>query len=331
MSDDRSPQRRPARIRPLETGDLDAAARLLAERHRRHRIGEPLLDASFEDPAVTRPAIEAALAADRGSGWVAVSDGDVVGYLVGSQKSVDTWGENVWIEGAGHAAVDPSIVRELYAVAAAAWVDEGRKNHHVLVPGTDAGLVDAWFTLDFGQQHVHAIREVPPASFGVVPRSELIVRRGTRDDLDTLVVLDAVLPAHLTLSPVFSTLKPFPIEEARAELEEDLAGETFTYWVAEHEGRVVGSAIGCALDVSPGHIAPNRTPNSAFLGFVAVLPDARGLGAGRALGDTVLAWSRDAGFTSISTDWRSANLEADRTWRSMGFRPTFRRLHRLIG
>ena len=43
-----------------------------------------------------------------------------------------------------------------------------------------------------------------------------------------------------------------------------------------------------------------------------------------------MAWSRDAGFTSVATDWRSTNIEADRSWRSLGFRPTFRRLHRSI-
>ena len=61
-----------------------------------------------------------------------------------------------------------------------------------------------------------------------------------------------------------------------------------------------------------------------------MFPDARGLGAGKALGEATLAWSRDAGFVSIQTDWRSTNIEADRTWRSLGFRPTFRRMHRSI-
>ena len=44
----------------------------------------------------------------------------------------------------------------------------------------------------------------------------------------------------------------------------------------------------------------------------------------------VLAWAREAGYTSVATDWRSTNLEADGAWRALGFRPTFRRLHRLI-
>ena len=75
-----------------------------------------------------------------------------------------------------------------YAVAAAAWVDAGRANHHVLVPATDEDLVEAWFSLDFGQQHLHAVRESPPASFGVVPEAELVIRRAKRADLLPILV-----------------------------------------------------------------------------------------------------------------------------------------------
>lgn len=318
-------------VRPFADGDLDAAAALLADRHRRHRAAEPALAPAFEDTAVTRTAIEAALNAEAASGFVAVVDEQIAGYVIGMQKDRAVWGENVWIESAGHAATDPALVRELYAVAAAKWVDEGRTNHHVLVPATDAGLVDAWFSLDFGQQHIHAVREVPPASFGVIPRSEVVVRRATRDDIDVLIPLERLLPEHLAGSPVFSRLTPSPAEEVRQELEADLAGSTFTFWVADHEGQVVGTAIGCSLEVSPGHQGPNRPSDAGYLAYAAVLPAARGLGAGRILGDTVLAWARDEGFSSVATDWRSTNLEADRAWRGMGFRPSFRRLHRLIG
>lgn len=321
----------PFTIEPFTPEAVDGAAALLADRHRRHRAAEPLLDPAFEEPATARAAIEAELAAERAGGWVARRDGEIVGYLVGHQKNPAMWSPNVWVEAAGHAATEPSIVRELYGVAAAAWVEEGRKNHHLLVPATDAGLVDAWFSLDFGQQHIHAIREVPSATFGVVPRSELIIRRPTCDDLDALTDLELVLPTHMRGAPTFSTLAVPDRDETREELAADFDDPKITYFVAEHEGRVMGSAIGCALSVSSMHQGPNRPAGAAFLGFAAVLPDGRGLGAGRALGETVLAWARDAGYTSIATDWRSANLEADRTWRALGFRPTFLRLHRLIG
>ena len=35
--------------------------------------------------------------------------------------------------------------------------------HYAMVPATDPALVDAWFRLGFGHQHVHAIREAPSA------------------------------------------------------------------------------------------------------------------------------------------------------------------------
>ncbi|HEY4227351.1 MAG TPA: GNAT family N-acetyltransferase [Candidatus Limnocylindrales bacterium] len=318
-------------IEPFALGDLDGAARLLADRHRRHRLVEPLLDPAYETMAGARGAIETALATDLAGGATARRGGEIVGYMIGQQKDRSTWGPNVWVEAAGHAATEPATVRELYSVLAGQWVGDGRPNHHVLVPATDVDLVDAWFSLDFGQQQVHAIRELPGASFGVVPRSELVIRAQTRDDLDALAALELVLPNHLRSSPVFSTLAVQSLDEARAELSDDLDDPKYTWFVAEYQGVVVGAGIGCGLTVSGSHVGPNRAPDAGFLAAAAVFPEARGLGAGRALGESVLAWARDAGYASIATDWRSANLEADRAWRGLGFRPTFRRLHRLIG
>jgi GNAT superfamily N-acetyltransferase len=319
-------------VRELTSEFVADAAALLAVRHRAHRRDEPALDDRHEAEDVTRADVESALGTPGASGVVALDGSQVVGYLVGAPKDPATWGGNVWVEAAGHAVTPlrPDIARDLYAAIAGRWVDEGRANQHVLVPASDTGLVDAWFSLDFGQQHLHAVRESPPASFGVVPGSELVIRRAVRDDIPALVTLERVLPDHLGLSPVFSRLPPTPVEEVIAELEDDLAGSRFIYFVAEHEGRVIGSAIGCALVESRGATGLNRPPDAGDLAYVAVLPEARGRGAGRALGEAILAWSRDAGYPSVATDWRSTNLEADRAWRNLGFQPSFRRLHRAI-
>jgi len=318
-------------VRPLESADLDAAAVLLAARHRRHRQAEPLLDPAYEDPAAARREIEALLATEGADGWFATRGGEPAGFLVGIGKPESTWGPNVWIEAAGHAAIDTATVRELYAAAAAVWVAAGRTNHHVLVPASDAVLVDAWFGLDFGQQHLHAVREVPPASFGVVPRSELVIRSPRKADLPVLAELELVLPRHSQLSPLFSPVTLQPVDEVEAELAEDWDDPKYTWFVAEHDGAVIGSAIACDLSISGSNGSLIKPASAGFLGYAAVLPDARGTGAGKALGETVLAWARDAGYPVIATDWRSTNLQADRSWRGLGFRPTFRRLHRLVG
>ncbi len=321
----------PTDIRPIESADLDAAAGLLADRHRRHRLVEPLLDPAYETPAAALAEIEKLLAVELASGWAAHRGADLVGFIVGIGKDSKTWGPNVWVEPAGHAAVDAEAVRRLYAAAAASWVDEGRKNHHVLVPASDEVLVDAWFTLDFGQQHLHAVREIPPAEYGVVPRSELVIRRPTRDDIPALAELELTLPRHSHSSPIFAPVPIQPVEEIVEELTADFDDPGYTWFVAEHDGKVVGQSIGVSVEKSSGNASLIRPRSAGFLGYAAVFPEARGLGAGRALGEAVIAWSRDEGFGAVTTDWRSTNLEADRTWRSLGFRPTFRRLHRLIG
>ena len=62
-----------------------------------------------------------------------------------------------------------------------------------------------------------------------------------------------------------------------------------------------------------------------------VIGAARGLGAGRALGEAVLGWSHEAGHAACVTDWRATNLLSSRAWPRLGFRDTFWRLHRLVG
>jgi GNAT superfamily N-acetyltransferase len=330
MPDPHAVTRASIEIRPFDAGDLDAAARLLADRHRRHRLVEPLLDPAFESPEAAGREISKLLGGERGGGWVAVRGDEVVGFVIGISKDEKTWGRNVWVEPAGHAAVSGGVVRALYAVAANAWAAEERFNHHVLVPADDAELVDAWFSLDFGQQHLHAVRAVPDAAFGVTPRSELIVRRAVAADLPALAELELVLPRHMTGAPVFSRLPIQAIEEILEELREDWDDPKYTIFVAEHEGEVVGDAIALDVTGSSGNSSLIRPAHAGFLGYAAVLPSARGLGAGRAVGEAVLAWSRDAGYPAVTTDWRSTNIEADRAWRGLGFRPTFRRMHRAI-
>ena len=120
-------------------------------------------------------------------------------------------------------------------------------------------------------------------------------------------------------------------EESLAEWTDDFDDPDFTTFVAEHEGRVIGSAVGCLLEKSGSHAALTRPDGAGFLGFAAVFPDDRGHGAGRALAEAVLAWSRDEGQPCVATDWRATNLLSSRTWPALGFRPTYLRVHRLLG
>lgn len=139
------------------------------------------------------------------------------------------------------------------------------------------------------------------------------------------------LPAHQGRSPVFASGPAYTYEEAGEEAADDLDNPEFATFVAERDGRVAGVSQGCSITKSASHSGLARPDSAGFMNFAAVLPDARGAGAGRAIGDAVLAWSGEAGYRSVVTDWRATNLLSSRAWPRLGYRQTFFRLHRLIG
>jgi GNAT superfamily N-acetyltransferase len=316
-------------VLPFDESHLPDAGRLLAARHRRNRAVEPHLPVRYEDPGTCASEVAAVLGSDDASGAVAVRDGRIVGYLLGAPKPGAVWGRNVWVESAGLAVEEAEDARDLYAAAAARWAEEGRTAHYVLVPAHDEALVGAWFRLAFGHQHTHAVRDVPTGPAPTPP--QVRVRRAVRADMPALARLDLELPGHQALAPTFSSAPAGTYEEALAEWEEDFDDPDYVTFVAEREGRVVGSAVGCRLEKAGSHAGPARPENAGFLGFAAVLPEARGAGAGRALAEAVLDWSRQEGHTCVVTDWRATNLLSSRAWPALGFRPTYLRLHRLLG
>lgn len=324
----------PIEIRPFDASFIDDAATLLAARHRAHRRASPGLDPAFEQLPHARAEIERLFheepAGEPSSAMAALRDGACIGYLIGIGRDPSIWQPNVWVESGGHAVAEREVARDLYRAAAEAWVAEGRGYHYVLVPASDRDLIDAWFQLGFGQQQVHALRPSPPASFEARVPDGLSVRLATRSDLPDLAHIDRALPVHHARSPVFSRLSIPNVEEVMADLEGDVDDPRYVTFVVEHDGRAIGSATACSLELSSSNNGLIRPERAGFLGFAAVLPEARGLGAGRVLGEAVIAWARDAGYPWVATDWRATNLEASRTWPRLGFEPTFLRLHRAI-
>jgi predicted N-acetyltransferase YhbS len=305
-------------IEPFSEAHLDAAADLLAERHRRHREAEPLLPA---DPDF-RAEVRALWEKDGASG--AFTDD---GYVLATRLD-ESWGPNAWIELAGHAVREPELVRDLYAHAAARWVEEGRTSHYVYVPAHDAELVEAWFRVGFGAQHAFGIRELDewpqPEVDGVV------VREAQERDVEDLVVVGPSLAEHQALSPVFSQSPRWSEHETREEIREDLQNARMGNLVAEVDGRVVGNFVVVPVEMSGAHVGLARPPGLAHLGYAAVLPEARGSGAGLALTAASFAWARERGYEAMVTDWRVTNLLSSRFWPKRGFRTTFLRLHRAI-
>ena len=312
-------------IRPLSDEFLDAAGELLAARHRAHRAAEPLLPVLYEDPAAARHEVEALLALEGASGTVALRDGEVAGYLLGTRKD-ETWGANVWVEVAGHAVREPEDLRDLYAAAARVWVDEDeRPRHYVLVPAADRTLVEAWSRVGFGQQHAYGIQTVPEGSW---PEG---VRLATEADVEALLDLDPLLSGHQEQAPVFARgLPKASRDELRADILSDLAKEEIGALVVERDGRIVCAFQIVPVELSGVHTGLARPPGAALLGWAATDPAVRGTGAGVALTEGAFAWARGRGHETMVTDWRVTNLLSSRFWPARGFRTTFLRLYRHI-
>jgi ribosomal protein S18 acetylase RimI-like enzyme len=313
---------------PFSDEHLDDAARLLAARQARHREAEPSLPERFEDPAAAREEIEQAWRVEGASGTAALREGRVVGYLIGTPREPKIWGENVWVELAGHAVEEPEDLRDLYAEAAARWVEEGRTRHYAFVPAHDSGLVDAWFRLGFGQQHAHALQEVTPREVALPPGVE--IREPSEEEIEELIEIDLALPAHQSRSPVFSDIGQPTREELREEWASTLADDEEHVLVAYEDGKPLAVWSVLALEGSSQHRGVGRPERAAFLGFASTLPEFRGSGLGLALTDASFNWAAENGYDVMVTDWRVTNLLSSRFWPKRGFRPVFLRLYRSI-
>jgi len=311
-------------IRAFADDYLDAAGSQLAARHRKHRAAEPLLPARFEDPDAARDEVASLWAEEHASGAVALREGKVAGFLLGTRKDDQDWGANVWVEAAGHAVDEPELVRDLYAFSAQRWVDEGRTRHYALVPALD-DQVEAWFRLSFGAQQAHGITEVdervwPPGT-----------RRAEHRDIEALMELAPLVSDHHELAPVFSGIGgDEDADELRAMLAADIADDALGELVYEEDGRVVASFELVAVEKGSMHRGLARPDGAALLGWAASLPEIRGAGAGLALMDAAFAWAHEQGYATMVTDWRETNLLSSRFWPARGFRRSFLRLYRSI-
>lgn len=292
-------------IHPFSEEFREESAALLADRHARHRTAEPLL-AEVIDFAAQIPA---------GDGAVATRGGTVVAYVVATVGE-----ERAEVGLAGCAAFEPEAVRDLYAHLAQDWPNQ----HQAMIPASDEALIDPWFRVAFGCQFMTAVRDatpVPPAEFAGQ------IRPSTPADLKAVAGFDRLLWTHLSASPSFSGMD-VDAKDFESEWSDlwDEAEDFPLHAIAELDGRVAGHIL--LYHRPTGDL---RIPDESIdLAHAATLEDVRGAGVGLALTAYAINWAHEQGYRSITTDWRSPNLEASRFWPRRGWRPTFYRMFRAI-
>lgn len=326
----------PLDLAPFSEAHLDAAAALLAARHRADRAGASLLPARFEAPAEVRAQVAAALAAPRASGVVALRNGRLTGYLIGevtipsptSMFSQFIRPRSARVGYAGH-AVEPAggveTYRELYAALAPEWLQWGCFSHYVDLPWYNDIAREAWFSLGFGDDIVAAVRDTGPVANAVTAPGLAFYRAGD-EDVDVVMLLVRGLALHHASPPMYFPYLPEMEPDARRFQRELLADPAGAQFIAYRDGQPL--ALQTFTSSFMGEMLTPKGSIYLFQGYTE--PEERGSGTATALLAHSLGWAREQGHSHCTLHYLSANIPGERFWRRHGFQPLEVRVFRQV-
>ena len=316
-------------IVPFESGHLEAAAALLAGRHRAERKESATLPAAFEQPAAALKAIQALWDKPRTAGVAALDGDQLAGYLIGDEVSDVFTERSGWVRPAGHAlapGTSPDLYHALYAALAEQWVGDGCFAHYVMVMAGNRAMLEAWFALGFGKQQAYGICALDKVEAPVA--TTLDIRQATAADKDAVAAIADNNVRYQTGSPVFAPVPPEYFESLRADYVEAIEEDDSIFWLAFKAGRAVGYQVYYPAETDETDLLyPDGCIELPAAGTVA---DERGNGIGTAMTRYAFAHAREAGYRYCVADWRTTNPLASRAWTRAGFAPVAYRLERRL-
>lgn len=305
-------------IVPFADLHIEPAAQLLAEQFRGAREIEPSLAQRFEEPEQARKPLEFVWKLPMSGGAVALIGERVAGFMLGLAFPEDISHYALAPFSAVSHALDKraDVLRAMYAQLADEWVEAGCIGHYPSVPVSEPELIDAWFSLGFGQDNVVGTRSTAASAERPLPAG-IVVRRAGAEDEESIQRLYDGLEEHLERSPAFHARRP-EVRRERKELRERITRDgPGVYLVAARGDRVMG--VQNWDRTRKGH--PYVPEDCIELQHAFVAEEERRKGVGRALFNAGLAWAREGGYERCVVDWEPANLGGNRFWRGHGFRP----------
>jgi len=140
---------------------------------------------------------------------------------------------------------------------------------------------------------------------------DIIVRKATRDDLDTLLIFEqGVISAE---RPFDITLKGDP--NHYYDIEKMITAKDVELLVAELDGELIGSGYARVENAKPYLLHARH----AYLGFMYVVPRHRGKGVNKMIIDALAAWSAAQNITELRLDVYNDNLAAIKAYERSGF------------
>lgn len=143
-----------------------------------------------------------------------------------------------------------------------------------------------------------------------------------------LASLSDLIWRHLLKAPVWGMTLPEDLPEIRADWAALVDDPAWTIWLAFYQGELAGSQG--YFPAEPPKDALHIPLRCLSMTVAGTKPEFRQRGIQAALTHQGLKHARQMGYRTIETDWRSTNLEADRTWRRLGFQPVIYRLARQV-
>ncbi|MFI0453380.1 GNAT family N-acetyltransferase [Actinomadura sp. 6N118] len=140
-----------------------------------------------------------------------------------------------------------------------------------------------------------------------------VVRRGTSADVIAASEVVFLADAARAVDP--------PIEEhARARTTHRLGDPRTFFFVAEHHGRIIGSAAGMSGRLDGG--LGEAIPGLCHVSMVAVLPELWGQGIGRQLLAALVDEARDRGYERVQLFTQADNTRGHALYERLGFSRT---------
>ena len=294
---------------PFEPELDSAAAQLVADRVGAARRTNPLIPAGWATADPYRSELEAIHR--RGSGVALLHAGRMVGFMAAFEvRRGQTWTytpEWGWAAEAVPAAglSRHIVVQELYASAAARWVEAGLRAHFLAVLAGDRAALRALTWVGFGHGTLDGLRDLA----AITPTPGVVVRGADRADAPMLSELEDGLRAHLAGSPVFLALGP---ARTLADQRKRIAASDAAVLLAEVDGRVVGHVLVGPSSDDAATIVRDRATASISGAFVR--PEHRRAGVADTLLSAAIEWARERGYERMAVDFETANLLASRFW-----------------
>ncbi len=139
----------------------------------------------------------------------------------------------------------------------------------------------------------------------------LIVRKATLNDLDTLLVFEqGVITAERPFDPTLKTGHTYYYE-----IEKMITAPDVELVVVEFEKNIIGCGYARIENAKPYL----QHAHHAYLGFMYVVPTHRGKGVNKMIIDTLVAWSVSQNITELRLDVYQDNGPAIKAYQKAGF------------